>query len=652
LRVHRHSEAEAQMNSPAAPPLVHEAVREFFGRHPPFSSLDEAALAFVVPRLKLAYFAKDAIVVDRDSPFPPLHIIQTGHVASQAAGLDTLPDRVLGPGECFPVGALSAGGQPTRSYRAVDDVFAYLLGVDDFRQLRAMSPPFAAYCAEAVTVLAQQSLAELQRHYAQVAADQHSLTRPLAELVPAAAVTCRPDTPLRAALQTMREQAVRSIIVVDEARAPLGVFTLNDLRDRVVLADLPLDTTPVARVMTPQPVTLPAQATAAEAMQSMAAGGFHQVIVTDQGCVLGTVFEHDLFALQRVSLRQIHHAIRSARSIGALKHVAGDIRNLARNLLAQGVGAEALTRTIVALNDALTREVITQVLREHPLEGIDWCWLSLGSEGRAEQTLATDQDNALIFAAPAAAGGPQALQARRRELLAFAGEVNAALDTLGFPLCKGGIMAGNAAWCLADDEWRAQFTQWLSEPTPPALLNANIFFDFRALYGDSTLADRLRDWLLARTQDNRLFLRLMMANALQTEPPLGLIRAFSLDDEPGRAGTIDLKSRGTRIFTDVARTFALAMGLADTNTAERLRKAGARFGAEARHVEATIEAFHYLQVMRLRTQERQAADPAASAPNRVDPYALNEIDQRMLKEAFRQARKLQQRLEESLAFLR
>ncbi len=639
------------MNAPAAPPLVHDAVRAFFAKHPPFSSLDEAALAFVVPRLKLGYFPKDSIVVDRDSQFFPLHIIQTGHVASQAAGLDTLPDRVLGPGECFPVGALSAGGQPTRSYRAVDDVFAYLLGVDDFRALRQMSAPFAAYCAEAVGVLAQQSLAELQRHYAQVAADQHSLARPLAELVPAEPVTCPPQTTLRAALLLMQEHSVRSIIVVNERQEPQGVFTLNDLRDRVVLANLSIDATTVGEVMTPRPTTLPGDASAAEAMQSMAAGGFHQVIVTEHGRVLGTVFEHDLFALQRVSLRQIHHAIRSARGVPQLKHVAGDIRNLARNLLAQGVSAEALTRTIVALNDALTRQVLTLSLREHPLADIDWCWVALGSEGRGEQTLSTDQDNAIIFRAPPA-GAAREVDAVRRALLSFAREVNHALDALGFPLCKGGIMASNPECCLSEDEWRTRFMDWLSQPTPQALLQANIFFDLRAIFGDTVLVDELQAWLLAHTRENTLFLRLLMANALQTEPPLGLIRAFAVDDEPGRAGTIDLKARGTRIFVDAARASALALGDPSLNTADRIRVAAAHFGADPRHVEATVDAFHYLQMMRLRTQERHAADVAATAANRVDPYALNEIDQRMLKEALRQARKLQQRVQESFAFLR
>ncbi len=122
-------------------------------------------------------------------------------------------------------------------------------------------------------------------------------------------------------------------------------------------------------------------------MQAMAVGGFNQVIVVDHGKVIGTVFERDLFELQRVSLRQIHHAIRSARSVGALKHVAGDIRNLARNLLAQGASGESLTRTIAALNDALTREVITLTLQANDIGDIDWCWLALGSEGRGEQTL-------------------------------------------------------------------------------------------------------------------------------------------------------------------------------------------------------------------------------------------------------------------------
>jgi len=203
------------------------------------------------------------------------------------------------------------------------------------------------------------------------------------------------------------------------------------------------------------------------------------------------------------------------------------------------------------------------------------------------------------------------------------------------------VMASNPDLCLSTEEWKEKFLKWLREPTPQALLNANIVFDFRALCGDTTLCDALRDWLFGYTQANPMFLRLMVQNALETDPPLGLIRAFAVDDEPTVKGTLDLKARGTRLFVDCARVFALALGIPDTGTAARLRLAGERLHVERRHVDAAVEAFHFLQLLRLRQQEPPGAQGSA---NRIDPYALHEIDQRMLKEAFRQAKQLQERL--------
>jgi CBS domain-containing protein len=195
--------------------------------------------------------------------------------------------------------------------------------------------------------------------------------------------------------------------------------------------------------------------------------------------------------------------------------------------------------------------------------------------------------------------------------------------------------------CLSLDEWKTRFLEWISAPTPEALLRANIVFDFRAIYGNATLADRLRGWLHGYTQESRVFLRLLVQNALQATPPLGIIKAFATDDEPPYRGTLDLKVRGTRIFVDAARAFALGLGVAESGTAARLRLAGAKIGVPERYVEATVEAFHYLQLLRLRQQD---VGPGQAPGNRLDPDTLNEVDQRMLKEAFRQARKLQQRL--------
>ena len=209
-------------------------------------------------------------------------------------------------------------------------------------------------------------------------------------------------------------------------------------------------------------------------------------------------------------------------------------------------------------------------------------------------------------------------------------------------------MASNPQWCLTEAEWRAQFTAWLSEPTPERLLNANIFFDFRALYGDGALVDRLWGWLLARTQDNKLFLRLMVQNALETEPPLGLIRAFQVSDKPGREGTLDLKKRGARIFVDAARVFALAHGTAGSPERRRAAAQGRRTPqgrsaprrSDGRGVPLSAGA----------APARARSTRIRTIPIAIDPYALNEVDQRMLKESFRQARKLQQRLKETFSF--
>jgi CBS domain-containing protein len=614
------------------------ATCEFLRRHVPFDRMSEEAVRSIAPRLKLARYPKDATILSaQGGEVTHLHIIEEGLVDSRPNNAQADPDRTLGPGELFPVGALSAGGATTRIFHALQDTTCLLLSRSDFLALRESSPEFERYCTQAITETLRQALESLYGQYSQRAAEQQTLTRTLSELVRNPPVACRASVAIGEAAQKMADARVRTIVALDERGTPIGIFTLVDLLRRVVLPGRPLST-PLAEVMTSPIVTLPGSATAYEAMHEMAERGVRQLAVVENGVLRGVVNERDLFALQRVSMRQVTESLHGADTIDRLKGAAEDIRHLTQNLLAQGVSAEPLTRTIAALNDALSRRAIDLVLARHDLAGVDWCWLALGSEGRGEQTFATDQDNALLFVA----ADPGQAERRRGPLLAFAREVNAALATLGFPLCPGNVMASNPELCLSMDEWKAKFLGWIREPTPQALLNANIMFDFRGLVGETALAKSLRQWLFGFTEANPLFLRMMVQNALSVEPPVGIIRTFALDDAPPEVkGTLDLKTRGTRLFVDCARVFALAHGIHDTGTAARLRLAGAALHVEPRHVEATVEAFHFLQFLRLRQQD---VAPDGAVANRIDPYALNEVSQRMLREAFRQAKQLQDRL--------
>jgi CBS domain-containing protein len=225
-------------------------------------------------------------------------------------------------------------------------------------------------------------------------------------------------------------------------------------------------------------------------------------------------------------------------------------------------------------------------------------------------------------------------------LLAFAGRVNQRLAECGFPLCTGGIMASNPKWCLSVDEWRATFANWIQRSDAPALLQASIFFDFRPLYGAKELSDDLREWLNGSIKDNRLFLKRMAENALANRPPLGLVRDFVVSTAGAQVHTLDLKINGITPFVDAARIFALHAGVSETGTAVRLRSAARAWKMPADEVEAWVAAFHFIQLLRVRHQHTQQTR-GERVGNRIDPERLNALDRRILKEAFRQARKLQ-----------
>jgi CBS domain-containing protein len=294
---------------------------------------------------------------------------------------------------------------------------------------------------------------------------------------------------------------------------------------------------------------------------------------------------------------------------------------------------------VTVLNDRLCQRVIEVVRKRHQWEHISWCWLGFGSEGRFEQTFSTDQDNGIIFS-PHDAATPEEVRAR---LLPFAREVNEALDACGFRWCKGNVMASNPELCLSVEEWRAKMGGWLQNWEPKALLDATIYFDFRPLYGDATLATGLHQWVLERTRAYPNFLRQMAQNAMQAKPALGTLRDFATDDVPNAPHSIDLKAYGVRLFVDVARIYALAQALPQTNTVERLRAAGPAVRMSAAEIAATVEAFLFIQHLRLRHQASRD-DLTDAVANRIDPDSLNELDRHILKESLRMARKLQKRL--------
>lgn len=464
-----------------------------------------------------------------------------------------------------------------------------------------------------------------------------SIYSPLSDFLGRPPITCSPGLPVREVLARINRQRVGAIVVADPASgAPLGIFTLPEFVQQAALPDYDLGQ-PVERVMTQRFVVLGPHVPAHDAALAMARSGTEHLLVVEAGKLIGVVSQHELFSLPRTGLGELSGDIRVARHVESLAQAARQIRLLAGRMLRQGTRAETLTQLVSTLNDLLTIRIIELELDRHAVPEVPMCWIALGSEGRFEQTFSTDQDNGIIFVPPE----DGATEEIRRGLLPFAAAVNRALDACGFPLCRGNIMAGNPQWCLSLAEWKDRFGEWITSPVPQALLNATIFFDFRAIHGEAALAQELRQWLLDAAPANTLFLRYMAENALTCQPPLGVFRDFVFDDK-AFPHTINLKMYGSRPFVDAARVFALAHGIPHTNTAERLR-GGARYTRLAGDdLTAITEAFYFIQMLRLRQQMDPDSPPEAA--NRIDPGRLNDIERQVLKESFRQARRVQSRL--------
>ena len=321
-----------------------------------------------------------------------------------------------------------------------------------------------------------------------------------------------------------------------------------------------------------------------------------------------------------------------ARDIATLAALSGEIRAVAMEMLREGAGSSLIARTLSALNDALSGRAIGLVALQHRLPSVNWCWLAFGSEGRGEQTFITDQDNGIVFSALDTAEA----KALRPHFLAFASEVNQALAECGFPLCSGGIMAGNPDCCLSAAEWQARFVAWIRTPEPQALLNATIYFDFRHLLGHAELATSLRAYLVRALNGAETFLRMLADNALVVEPPLGILRDFVAHD-----GKIDLKKYGARLFVDAARVIGLTCPV--SGTVERLRHATTAGTLSVDDGEASISAFRALQGIRLTVQLGRKDEDGADN-NEVELGRLNGFDRQVLHESLKQARMLQQRL--------
>jgi CBS domain-containing protein len=584
----------------------------FLRSHPPFDRLRPEEVRLAESALEIAYYPRGTRILQRGGPRSAhLYVIRKGAVRLERDGQLV---QQLEEGDSFGFPSLIGRTSPHVDVLAAEDVLAYRFAEDAFQRLMA-SPRFAAFFMDSLS----------DRLRAAASADQipsgRDLATPIVQLNGRPPLTVPRHVSVGDAARRMRDAGVSSVLVEGE---PAGILTDRDLRGRV-LAEGRGPETPVTDVMSSPVKTLRAQATLLEALLFMLGNRVHHVPIEDAGRITGMITDTDVLrrhVSSPVALRSsVEKLERPADLAGYATELAGVIEALAWG----GLEAAEIGRIVSHLNDAVVRRLLALAEADLGPPPCAYAWIVFGSEGRMEQALLTDQDNALVYAderGPEADGYFARLTQRVVDDLAGA----------SFPLCRGGFMATN--WRRPLSAWTALFHGWITRPEPRALLEAANFFDFRAVHGGLDLAPL--EAVLAGSGREPLFLAHLARAALTWEPPLGLLRTIKETD-----GGVDLKRGGLIAIVGLARVYALEAGSTVRPTLERLAAAAAAGTLSADGAATLGEAFRFLLRVRLRAQLRKLR--AGETPdNRVPLEDLSALERSHLKDTFVAIRQLQE----------
>lgn len=449
-----------------------------------------------------------------------------------------------------------------------------------------------------------------------------TLTLPVKHLIKRVPLFVAEAASVAQAAQAMQQARVGSVLIASE---PPGIVTDRDLRGRLLAAGLGPDTA-VNRIMSRPLMTIDSDAPAFAALRLMLDENLHHLPVTEEGCIIGVVSATDLLWHHGNNPLYLRRVIEDWDDSGPVNY-AVEIGNLVRRLFNSGIAAIQISQIVSSLNDALVKRLAGLALDRLGPAPTPFAWIVFGSEGRLEQTLLTDQDNALIYQDDSAAA--------RDYFTQLSSHVVDALIKAGFPSCAGGFMA--TRWCKPLAVWQELFSQWIRLPKPQALLEAAIFFDFRAVAGDLALDSM--DEIVATAQSQRLFLAHLARGAMDFYPPLGFFNRLRSDN-----GRVDLKKGAIAPIVGLARLSALAAGSRERSTLERLQVAKASGHVLSRDDATSLaEIFPSMFALRLRAQLSALASGTA-VDHCVRLAELSILERRHLKEAFVIIKKIQNAL--------
>ena len=605
-----------------------------------FDEFNEASIVKKFP-------AHSHIFNQHDPPTGYLYVIKEGLVeivALTPGGVEMVVD-YRKEGSFF-------GGTPvftkedyTAGARTVKDTECYLIPEEVLAKAAKHDPQISEYFTKAIFSRVRSLYSDMVSDHSDKALTQmeaYPFKKRLSEIMSSPAEICAPDTPVRDIALRMTERGIGAILVSDGSRQTTGIVTERDLVSKVLAREnVDCKTSIASDVMTPNPHTMTPETYMYEATTFMMGHKIKHMPVLDQGEIVGIVTLQDLMKYRSQKSMLLVGSVKEAETLEDLTRARAEIVKVAKALMSETRSPFETMEILSYIHHRILQRGYEIVLDEIKQQGmtppdIKYCFIIMGSGGRKEMLLGPDQDNGFIYE-----NFPdEMLEEVDAFFIPFAEKLVAAYDKIGYPLCKGNVMASNPLWRGRLKEWQYRIADWINTPEPQKVRYSTIFFDFMPLVGEASLCQDLRDIVHQQIRKMPLFLYYMMELDFKHKVPVGLLGRFTLEKEESHKGELSLKQTGSIFIVDCIRMFLLEKQLDATTTIERLEelvKQNVFTQETAEHIKAAFEAFTYLRLRNEITLVEQGKPPS----HYLDPYALTKNEQDLLREAFRAASKLQ-----------
>ncbi|MFN4154896.1 MAG: DUF294 nucleotidyltransferase-like domain-containing protein [Paracoccaceae bacterium] len=591
-----------------------DAIIGFLETVHPYDTLPQEELARVATSFSRREYAAGEEVYLAGEPLKGLYLVKRGSVEVQEPSGQVIS--LLGPRNSFGERGLARDGLAVTHARVTEDAVLLLLPVAEFRRLIASSPAFERFFSRG-------------RGHEQRGGDL--TTQKVGDLMARKPVVVGPDDTVRAAAQKMRDAKVSSLGVVQDGRF-LGIITTRDMTNRV-LADGLDPSTPVAEVMTLDPVSLRPDSLGSDILHIMLERRIGHLPVVEGGTLVGMITQTDITRFQAVSSAQLVRDVAVAETVADMAAVTARIPRLLVQLVGGNSAHEVVTRLITDIADTVTRRLLAMAEAELGPAPVPYLWLACGSQGRQEQTGVSDQDNCLMI-------DDAATEDDMPYFHALAKIVSDGLHACGYVYCPGDMMATNPQWCQPVRVWRGYFRKWVQTPDPMAQMLASVMFDLRPIGGQASLFTDLQHETLEMASRNSIFVAHMISNSLKHTPPLGLLRGFATIRSGDYKNHIDMKLNGVIPVVDLGRVYALIGQLEPANTRARLEAAEGAGVISVSGARDLMEAYDLIAQTRLESQARLVRS-GRKPDNFLAPSDMSDFERSHLRDAFVVVRTMQ-----------